>query len=132
VRKLPELRDDCTSRNRSIDVRDGNGVPWLEATLKFLASESTSDVPGAQTIMARLTDVLFIQILRAYIAQNAEEQPELAEPVSMSRTGFAVRFTQVAGVAPLDYVRKWRMQKAGDLLRQGENNLDEIAGRGRL
>ena len=70
---MRKLRDDCTSRNRSIDVRDGNGVPWLEATFKFLASESTSDVPGAQTIMARLTDVLFIQILRAYIAQNAED-----------------------------------------------------------
>jgi transcriptional regulator GlxA family with amidase domain len=54
---------------------------------------------------------------------------KLAERVRMSRTGFAVRFTQVAGVAPLDYVRKWRMQKASDFLRQGEENLEAIAGR---
>jgi AraC-like DNA-binding protein len=40
-----------------------------------------------------------------------------------------VRFAKMAGVAPLDYVRKWRMQKASDLLRQGEDHLDEIAGR---
>jgi len=91
--------------------------------------------------VARLTDALFIQILRAYIAQVDKESEackskagmlraridprigkalalihqqadrhwtvvELAERVSMSRTGFAVRFTKVAGVAPLDYVRK--------------------------
>jgi len=147
-----------------IRVEDSHTVPWLDATLRFLASESTSEVPGAQIVVARLTDVLFIQILRAHIAQDVKqkeerkskanllraladpqmgkalelvhEQPdhpwtvaELAEQVGMSRTGFAVRFTKVAGIAPLDYVRKWRMRKAGDLLRQGESNLDEIAGR---
>ena len=147
-----------------IRAEDGQSVPWLEATLKFLASESTSEVPGAQIIMVRLTDVLFIQTLRAYIAQDAKDgqtckneagmfralidpqigkalevihqQPdhpwtvaELAARVSMSRTGFAVRFTKMAGVAPLEYVRKWRMQKALDLLRQGEEPLEEIAGR---
>ena len=56
-----------------IRAEDGQSVPWLEATLKFLASESTSEVPGAQIIMARLTDVLFIQTLRAYIAQDAKD-----------------------------------------------------------
>ena len=147
-----------------IRAEDGQSVPWLEATLKFLASESTSEVPGAQIIMVRLTDVLFIQTLRAYIAQDAKDgqtctneagmfralidpqigkalevihqQPdhpwtvaELAARVSMSRTGFAVRFTTMAGIAPLEYVRKWRMQKASDFLRQGEEPLEDIAGR---
>ena len=54
---------------------------------------------------------------------------ELAARVSMSRTGFAVRFTTMAGIAPLEYVRKWRMQKASDFLRQGEEPLEDIAGR---
>ena len=147
-----------------IRAEDGQSVPWLEATLKFLASESTSEVPGAQIIMVRLTDVLFIQTLRAHIAQDAKDgqtctneagmfralidpqigkalevihqQPdhpwtvaELAARVRMSRTGFAVRFTTMAGIAPLDYVRKWRMQKASDFLRQGEEPLEDIAGR---
>ncbi|HKX27013.1 MAG TPA: AraC family transcriptional regulator [Blastocatellia bacterium] len=149
-----------------IRVEDGQAVPWLDVTLRFLASESTSETPGAQIVMARLTDVLFIQILRAHLLQDAKtnrneacrsqasllralidpqlgkalelihQQPhypwtvaELAEQVGMSRTGFAIRFTRIAGLAPLDYVRKWRMHKAGDLLRHGENNIDEIAGR---
>jgi AraC-like DNA-binding protein len=41
---------------------------------------------------------------------------ELAEQVEMSLTGFAVRFSRLAGIAPLDYVTKWRMETAGDLL----------------
>ena len=52
---------------------------------------------------------------------------ELARGVGMSRTGFAVRFKEKAGVSPLDYLTQWRMQKAGDLLRQGEENVEEIA-----
>jgi hypothetical protein len=46
-----------------IRAEGGHSVPWLEATLRFLASESTSDAPGAQTVVARLTDVLFIRVL---------------------------------------------------------------------
>jgi AraC-like DNA-binding protein len=143
---------------------EAQSVPWLEATLRFLASESSAEVPGAEIVTARLTDVLFIQILRAFILQDSREkracakhagmlralvdpeigralelmhqQPahpwtveQLARQVSMSRTGFAVRFKEWAGVAPLDYLTQWRMQKAGDLLRQGEDNLEAIAQR---
>lgn len=147
-----------------IQAEAGQSIPWLEATLKFLAAESTSAVPGAEIIMARLTDVLFIQILRAHIAQDAKgseacknkasllrglidpqigkalalihQQPHrawtigsLAEEVGMSRTSFAMHFASVTGFAPFDYLRKWRMQKAGEMLRRGEENVDEIAER---
>ena len=61
--------------------------------------------------------------------QHAWTVEELARRVNMSRTGFAVKFAQKAGISPLDYVRKWRMQKAGDFLRQGIDNLEEIAAR---
>src|SRR5260221_1698673 len=48
-------------------------VPWLEGSLRFLSSEATSSLPGAEIVMARLSDVLFIQILRAFIAQEELE-----------------------------------------------------------
>jgi AraC family transcriptional regulator, alkane utilization regulator len=64
------------------------------------------------------------------------QQPEhlwtvaaLAARVRMSRTGFAVRFRTLAGVAPLEYLRQWRMQKASDFLRQGDEPLEAIAER---
>ncbi len=137
----------------------GQVVPWLDTTLKWMAAETNSKNPGAQIMASRLTDMLFIQILRAHIAEHAgdcnskagwlraiadpqiskafeviHEQPnhpwtvaELASQVNMSRTAFSMRFTQLAGMPPLAYVTKWRMLKAGDVLRQGQATISEIA-----
>ncbi len=49
----------------------GQAVPWLDTTLKWMAAETNSKNPGAQIIASRLTDMLFIQILRADIAEHA-------------------------------------------------------------
>jgi AraC-like DNA-binding protein len=147
-----------------ISAEDGRNIPGLKNTLQLLVDESAPETPGTEIIRARLTDVLFVQILRAFIAQVTKlsqnckgparllrafvdpqiskaltlihQQPqrrwtltELAEQLGMSRTSFAVRFSQVAGITPLDYVRKWRIHRACDLLQQAEHSLDEIAER---
>ncbi len=145
-----------------IHGEQGQVVPWLDTTLKWMAAETHSKNPGAQIMTSRLSDMLFIQILRAHIAENVvrvgecngkagwlramadshlgkafeliHEQPnhpwtvaDLASQVNMSRTAFSMRFTQLAGMPPLAYVTKWRMLKAGDILRQGKATLSEIA-----
>ncbi len=43
--------------------------PWLEKTLRSLASESAQNRPGSDILISRLTDVLFIQSIRAFISQ---------------------------------------------------------------
>lgn len=53
----------------------------------------------------------------------------LAAEAGMSRTAFAVRFTQAAGLAPLAYATWWRMVKACELLRDGEATLPVVAAR---
>ena len=45
----------------------------------------------------------------------------------MSRSAFAVRFKELLGQTPLDYVTEWRMQKALPLLQQGDKKLVEVA-----
>ncbi len=134
----------------------GRAVPWLEHTLKFIACEAASGRPGAQTVISRLADVLFIQIVRGHLAQLSEDAPgwlgALSEPqigaalslvhrdpghnwtvaslagkVGMSRSAFASRFTRLVGEPPLQYVTRWRMQKAAALLREGRATLAEIA-----
>jgi AraC-like DNA-binding protein len=52
---------------------------------------------------------------------------ELASQVGMSRTAFAMRFTRVAGIPPLTYLRRWRALKATDLLGRGDVTLAEVA-----
>ncbi len=53
---------------------------------------------------------------------------ELAATVSMSRTAFAVRFSEVAGIPPLAYVTRWRMMRATELLEDGLT-LQDVASR---
>ena len=46
----------------------------------------------------------------------------------MSRSAFAARFKARLGEAPLEYLTRWRMFRAGVLLRSTERSLAEIAG----
>ncbi len=132
--------------------------PWLEYTLRALAAEAAQNRPGSDILMSRLTDVLFIQSIRAFISQikNCEEttgwlkalldpeigaalsliheRPEapwtvasLANAVGMSRTSFATKFTSLVTNTPIEYVTSWRMQRALNFMRQGQDNLSVIA-----
>ena len=65
----------------------GRAVPWLESTLQFIACEASSRRPGAQTVISRLADILFIQIVRGHLAALGEASDDgpgwlgaLAEP----------------------------------------------------
>jgi AraC-like DNA-binding protein len=136
----------------------GRAVSWLETTLQFIGWEVSSGGPGAQTVVSRLSDVLFIQAVRVYLASLPEgaggwlralgephisaalglihRRPgeawtvrSLAAEVGMSRSAFAARFTELVGEPPLQYLTRWRMHKAMDLLREGRFSLAEIAER---
>jgi AraC-like DNA-binding protein len=52
---------------------------------------------------------------------------ELASQVGMSRSAFSSRFSMLVGVPPLTYVTRWRMHKAGDIMREGKVSMAEIA-----
>jgi AraC-like DNA-binding protein len=123
-------------------------VPSFVENIQFIAREVDSNRPGAEIVLLRMADVLFIQILRAYLARLPDdgggflgalrdpstaaalgamhrraEAPwtvaSLAEEVGLSRSVFAARFTQLVGEPPLGYLTRLRMQKAAKLLRDG-------------
>ncbi len=50
----------------------GNVVPWLESTLKCIAAETNSSGPGARVMVERLSDMLFIQLVRGSVLRQAE------------------------------------------------------------
>jgi AraC family transcriptional regulator, alkane utilization regulator len=134
----------------------GKVVEWLEPTIKFIACEARSGRPGAQAVLTRLSDVLFIQAVRAYLCSLPEgtgswlramtdpqvgqaltlihQQPEqpwkvetLAAEVAMSRSAFAARFTQLVGEPVLHYVTRWRVHRAALLLRESRRTVVEVA-----
>jgi AraC-like DNA-binding protein len=143
-----------------IHLRGGSSalVEWLDPTLRFIASEAGSKRPGAQTVVSRLADVLFIQIVRGHLATvdpetsgwlgalgdpqigaalglihespgNAWTVQSLASSAGMSRSAFASRFARLVGEPPLHYLTRWRMQKAQSLLREGRTSLSDVAAR---
>ena len=129
----------------------------LHATLQLLASEMAEPAPGSEVMVNRLADILFIQCVRAHIASSSEtcksgwlraifdpkigaalkamhervENPwtveTLAVAAGMSRSAFALRFKELLGETPLEYLTNWRMYKATGLLREGDRKLFEVA-----
>lgn len=136
----------------------GRSVAWLDTTLKFLANEAGSMRPGSDTIIKRLADILFIQVVRAWLENEAgavrgwlgalrdpqigaalariHQNPErawtvgsLASEVAMSRSSFAARFGVLVGEPPLHYITRWRMHIAARLLQCDNLGLAEVAQR---
>jgi len=129
----------------------------LHATLQLLASEMAEPAPGAEVMVNRLADILFIQCVRAHIASSSGtcksgwlraifdpkigaalkamheriENPwtveTLAAAAGMSRSAFALRFKELLGETPLEYLTNWRMYKATGLLQGNDRKLFEVA-----
>lgn len=126
----------------------------LRTALEFIQHESTGARPGYVAVAARLMDLMFIQILRAAIMQPAARigllagladarigralaavhadpaRPwtvaSLAAVACHSRTIFAERFRQMIGLTPIQYVNKWRMTMAEDLLLRRDISIDVV------
>ena len=54
---------------------------------------------------------------------------KLAARVGLSRSGFALRFTELVGEPPLQYLARWRMARAAELLRDTHEGMGEIAAK---
>jgi len=132
--------------------------PWLDTTLRFLAAETANTRPGSDILVGRLTDMFFIQVVRAFMTQHRactkttgwlkglsdpyisealrlmHEKPAapwtvatLAKEVGLSRTAFAVKFSDVLQQTPIDYLTSWRMQEAVSLMERGTESIGGIA-----
>ena len=142
-----------------VRARNGQSASWLQTTLRQIEAETRSARPGAPTVIARLSDILFIQTVRAYFNELTRgaaggwfgalkdpqvgaaialihRQPEvswdvtsLGARVSMSRSNFSARFSALVGESPLRYLTKRRVQKAAWLLRTSDAKLSEVAER---
>jgi len=51
----------------------------------------------------------------------------LAKQAGVSRSVLAERFTELIGLPPMQYLGKWRMQIAAELLSRGNTNVASIA-----
>jgi AraC-like DNA-binding protein len=133
----------------SVVVVDSTSYPVSAALLPLLRDELREPRPGGSAMATRLADLLVLETIRAWVAQEesassgwlpALRDPqlgpviaavhrdpgrawsllELAQRARMSRTAFTTRFTDVVGTPPMTFVAQWRMRVARGLLRRGE------------
>lgn len=127
----------------------------MDTLINAIIVETENEPPGTDIVVNKLCEVLFIYVVRTqiqsklsasnFLAALADPQlmlamgqihdhPEeawtverLASVSGMSRSAFAARFHQLAGLAPMQYVSQWRMQRAYDLLMTSKLSTASIA-----
>jgi AraC-like DNA-binding protein len=136
--------------------RESTEAPVVRWLLSRLVDEWASARPGSALAVDHLAQLLFVEVIRAWIRSpgalssgwlhaiddrriglalrlmHAEPArrwllQELADAAGMSRSNFALRFKQLAGVAPLDYLLRWRMRLAAKALRSGSDTVSAIS-----
>lgn len=136
---------------------DDAQADMVRATLDLLARETARPTLGTSVVSSRLADIMFVQMIRAHIASESAGEvgwlralghpqlglalramhqaparawsvEELAVVAGMSRSAFALHFKTWLGEPPLEYLTRWRMFRAGQMLREGTHGLAEIAG----
>ena len=131
---------------------------WLNTTLYYLIKEAQAQSTTNQPMLARLTELMFLEVLRHYMQELAPDQKgwlaglkdpyvnraitllhvqparawtveDLARDAGVSRSALAGRFTDLIGESPMRYLTGWRMHLARQLLCEGHHSLAEVAER---
>jgi AraC family transcriptional regulator, alkane utilization regulator len=129
---------------------------WIKQSIQFALGEAASRPPGGDVMGAKVAEMLFIEVLRAYIESLPElhsgwlsglSDPQmgralgllhgeparawtvetLAQEVHMSRSAFADRFTELIGMPPMQYLKRWRLALAARLLGNDHSTLTQVA-----
>jgi len=137
---------------------NGNDPGWLSQFIRFAVAETAEKRAGGETVLNKLSELMFIDVVRRYIATLPAEKAgwlaglrdpmvgkaltlihdkpahnwtieSLAKQAGLSRSVLAERFAEVVGIPPMHYLAKWRMQIAAELLSGSNANVASIAVR---
>jgi AraC-like DNA-binding protein len=129
---------------------------WLEHAIRFSVDAAGAACAGGGLVIAKLSEVLFVETLRRYINALPADQTgwlagardpvigqalallhkepahpwiisNLARRVGLSRTRLAERFRHFLGESPMAYLAQWRLKMAAELLQSTEDSVAEIA-----
>lgn len=147
-RSLPELVH--------VRTRASDGPGWFDATVRQMIAEVDRPRAGSVSMLPRLTEIIFIEVLRHQIVTSApravgwlaaladpslarclsiiHEDPRrewsleaLADAARISRSVFAERFRAVLDISPIQYVREWRLYLASVALATTRQTIADIA-----
>jgi AraC-like DNA-binding protein len=156
---------DCTDENPvlstlpallKLDAEQGGAAEWIRSTFQYAAEEVASGRPGSETVLGKLSELLFVEAVRRYAEALPQGQTgwlaglrdpyvaralallhrditrpwtvdEIGREVGLSRSALADRFISLIGMPLMHYLASWRMQVASQKLRNTNASLAQVA-----
>jgi AraC-like DNA-binding protein len=141
-----------------LHLKSATNRDWLDTILRRMVEESALALPGQRAVLSRMTEVLFVEVLRSWIKslgpgeggwlgalgdrqigkapQLIHERPdrawtlhELGRRVGLGRSAFSARFTKLVGQPMNQYLIAHRMEEAASLLESDDEAISEVAAR---
>ncbi len=135
-------------------ARDGRS--WIASFMRSLVEESNRKRPGGEAVLERMSEMLFVEVLRHYAHELPPEQTgwlagmrdpgvgrtlalmharpaedwtldRLGEEAAISRSTLHERFVHFIGQPPMQYLTHWRMQLAAGSLRDTDAKVIDVA-----
>lgn len=129
---------------------------WLEHSIRFSVDEVGGSNAGSGLVLAKLSEVLFVETLRRYINALPPDQigwlagardpvigralallhkepahpwtiSDLARRIGLSRTRLAERFRHFLGESPMAYLAQWRLKVGAEILQSTEDSVAQVA-----
>jgi len=139
-----------------VNVRSDRSGQWLEQSILHLVEEAASDRPGSEAMLAKLSEALFVETLRRYVAGLPDQTTgwlagardpvvgkslallhrrahhpwtiaALAAEVGVSRSALVSRFSRYLSDAPMAYLTGWRLRLAAQALTSSPKGVADIA-----
>jgi AraC-like DNA-binding protein len=139
-----------------LSLEPGGAAEWIRSTFQYAAGEVAAGRPGSETVLAKLSELLFVEAVRRYAEALPDGQTgwlaglrdphvaralavihrdvarpwtveDLGREAGLSRSALADRFVRLIGVPPMHYVASWRMQVATQKLRTSHASLAQVA-----
>jgi AraC-like DNA-binding protein len=139
-----------------VRIRNDASGQWLENSIRFSVDQADASQAGGAAVLAKLSEVLFVETLRMYIAHLPSEQtgwlagardPEvgktlavmhrnparpwtiaaLAQEAGVSRSVLAERFRHYLNETPMAYLTRWRLQLGAQMLGSTSHSVAQIA-----
>ena len=137
-------------------IEQAGAAGWFRAVFEYAAGELLATQPGSDTVLAKISELLFVEAVRRYTQLLPEQETswfaglrdktvsralalmhgnvardwdvdQLAREVGLSRSALADRFGRLIGTPPMQYLAQWRMQLAAHSLRTTTLPLARIA-----
>lgn len=141
---------------RLLHLPGGDGRGWVVQVLRQAVAESSARRPGGEAMLQRISEMVFVDAVRTHVERLPEESTgwlaglrdrhvgralaamheaptrdwtveALASASALSRSALHDRFSQLIGMAPMQYLANWRMQLAARLLRDTGANVASVA-----